>query len=115
MASLDVSVAKLQHQRWRMRLQGFLDGHESLTEAEATSHRDCMLGKWIYSIGMKDFGNIPEMQTLERIHADMHNLIKRIIQRKNAGDESGAQSEFEKVGPISNEIGGLLDTIESRI
>lgn len=115
MNELDIPVAKLQHQRWRMRLRSFLQGEGSLTESEAVSHRDCDLGKWIYSSGLKEHGSLPEMQDLEKIHAELHSLIKKIIQFKNSGDPSKADEEFTKVGDVSNEIMGLLDKLEGRV
>ncbi|NOR51045.1 MAG: hypothetical protein GQ470_00355 [Gammaproteobacteria bacterium] len=109
---LDIPVAKLQHQRWRMRLDRFLKGKESLTESEAVSHRDCDMGKWMYSVGLKEYGSIPEMKDLERLHEQFHTLVRKVVQLKNSGDEAGAMAEFLKIGELSDKVINLLDTVD---
>lgn len=112
---LDIPVAKLQHQRWRMRLDRFLKGQESMSESEAVSHRDCDLGQWMYSGGLKEYGSSPEMKDLERVHEQMHNLIRKVVQLQNSGDDSGAATEFGKMGDMSDKIIDLLDMVERQL
>ena len=109
---LEVPVAKLQHQRWRMRLDRFLKGRENLTEAEAVSHRDCDLGKWMYTDGMAHYGTTSEMKNLEREHEKFHTMVRRIIQLKNSNDDAGAQAEYEKLELLSDEVIALLDSMD---
>jgi methyl-accepting chemotaxis protein len=52
---------RLQHVTWRVKLNDFLEGKPSMTEEQATSHKACDVGKWLYSEGMKKYGTMPEM------------------------------------------------------
>lgn len=110
--SLDLTNAKSAHLAWKGRIFSFLHGKESLSLAQAVSHRDCVLGKWYYSEGLQKFGNIPEMRLLEKPHEELHKLIKQIITLKNEGKNAKAEEMAHRIDPISKQIVSMLDTIE---
>ncbi|WP_455209880.1 methyl-accepting chemotaxis protein, partial [Kaarinaea lacus] len=110
--SLDLSKAKSAHKAWKARLRGFLDGRESLTLNEAVSHKHCVLGKWYYSEGLQHYGNVKAMQDLEKPHAELHQLIREIIEFKEQGQMQKAEQLYLKVGPLSEKILQLLDAVE---
>jgi len=111
----DFAVARIMHIAWKASLREFLDGKGSMTLEQAVSHKDCDLGKWLYSVGLTTYGDIPEMQEFEKVHAELHAIIKRILQLKNSGDVSAAEKEYEKVDKISSRIFSLLVAIEKKI
>jgi methyl-accepting chemotaxis protein len=111
---LDFTMAKIKHASWKLKLRDFLDGKPGLTPAQATSHKDCDLGKWLYSEGLTKFGTIPEMRTLEREHEGLHKLIKTIMDLKTAGKIKQAEEEYKKIDPVSKKIVELLGTLEER-
>jgi methyl-accepting chemotaxis protein len=112
---LDFESAKLAHLAWKARLRSFLDGRESLTHKEAVSHHDCVLGKWYYSEGLANYGDVPGMKEIEPPHAQMHKIIKQIITLKEEGKTHEAEALYEKVEPLSQQIIGLLDDVEQRL
>lgn len=114
-ATIDFAAAKSAHLAWKARLQGFLDGQTSMSQNEAVSHHDCILGKWYYSEGLSNYGAIPEMRELEVPHADMHALIKQIVQKKNAGSGAEAGELLSQVDPLSQRIISLLDIVERKV
>ncbi|MGV6815737.1 MAG: methyl-accepting chemotaxis protein [Thiotrichales bacterium] len=113
MGSLDVSSAKAKHLSWKTKIRSFLDGRGTLTMDQAVSHRDCDLGKWLYSEGMDKLGHLPDMQDLEKTHAEMHAHIKSIIAKKEAGDSSAAENGYVAVDKLSSKVVGLLDNLSS--
>ncbi|MEE9493874.1 MAG: methyl-accepting chemotaxis protein [Gammaproteobacteria bacterium] len=114
-SSIDFSAAKQKHLSWRTRLRKFLAGDEAMSAEQAMSHKDCDLGKWIYATALDQFGSMPEMQELEKVHQDMHATIKKIVTLKNDGDVMAAQNEYEKIEPASAHVVGLLDDIERHV
>ena len=112
-AHLDFEGARSKHRLWKGRLQDFLDGKSTLSQAEAVSHTDCALGKWLYGEALKEFGNISQLKQLEQVHKDVHTLIKQIVLHKSAGEQSQAEALFHQVGPLSDQIIALLDQIET--
>jgi two-component system chemotaxis sensor kinase CheA len=112
---LDFAVARSKHEQWFTRLREFLDGKTALTVEQAGSHKDCALGKWLYSTGLREFGAIPEMQELEKTHAGFHALVKQIVSAKNAGHHAQAEQEFEDVKPTSAKIIELLTAVEKKV
>ncbi len=112
---LDFSAARIKHLSWKTRLRSFLDGQESMTKDQAVSHHDCDLGKWLYSTGMESYGHMPEMKTLEKVHAELHSIIKDVVRLKHNGDDKGAENKFAKVESISEKIVAMLNHIESDV
>lgn len=110
--ALDLSKAKSAHLAWKSRLRAFLDGKSSLTQKEAVSHHDCLFGKWYYSDGLDKFSHLPEMRDVEGPHAELHRLIKQIIEAKDRNDDAQAEQLYQKISPLSQQIVALLDKIE---
>ena len=114
-SSLDLSRAKTAHLAWKSRLRAFLSGQAMLTEAQAVSHKECDFGKWYYSTGLQQYGQLPELARLEKPHAELHRLIKEIVKLKHAGREREAEATYTKVEPLSKEIVGLIDALEEKV
>lgn len=114
-SGVDLFVAKAAHLAWKGRLRVYLDGEGMLTEQEAVSHHDCLFGKWYYAEGMKNYGNLPVMKQIEAPHAELHQLIKKIVQAKQAGREADAEQLFVRVEPLSEQIVRLINRLEAEI
>jgi methyl-accepting chemotaxis protein len=114
MSTLDFALARSRHLDWKDKLKSFLEGRGTLSEAEATSHKDCELGKWLYSQGLRRYGSAPSMRELEQAHAELHATMQRVVQMKKAGNVDGAEREYEKVRPISDKVMGLLNEVEKQ-
>ncbi len=108
---LNLMDAKMAHLAWRSRLRKFLDGQGSLSLAEATDHHSCAFGKWYYSDG-QNWMHIPAMQEIEPPHAELHKLIKKIIQMKSDRKFTEAEEAYEQVTALSGEIVSKLNSIE---
>ncbi len=111
-ATFDFFAARTAHLAWRQRIRDFLDGAEGLTEDEAVSHRDCKLGKWLYSFGLEQYGNIPAMRTMEKEHEVLHATIRDIVRLKNEGRDAEAEARFADIEKLSGKIVFLLKQVE---
>jgi methyl-accepting chemotaxis protein len=115
MNAMTFRTFKIKHRAWKSRLKDFLDGKGGLTEAQAVSHKDCDLGKWMYTEGMAQLSAVPEMKSLEKVHINLHDTVKRIVSLKNQGKVADAEAEFTKIEPISDEIVELLTQVEKKV
>ena len=114
-SSFDFQTAIQAHIAWKARLRSFLDGKQSLSDKEAVSHHDCVLGKWYYGEGVGKYGHISEMKTLEKPHEELHKLIKTIVSLKQSGKTAEAEAEYQKIEPISNKIVNLLNQVKQQV
>jgi len=114
-AEIDFSAARTKHLSWKTRLRRFLDGKEGLSEAQAVSHRECDLGKWLYSRGMAEYGEFAAMKQLEKDHAAMHGLVQEVVKLKNAGEIERAEAKFREVEPLSAKIVSQLNEVEQSL
>jgi len=113
-STLDFTMAITKHLSWKVRLRSFLDGKEALTLAQATSHKDCDLGKWMYAEGIEHYKAHGEMHELERIHQTLHALVKSIIQHKTTNQMPQAEAELAQVDMVSKRIVELLKVLEAK-
>jgi hypothetical protein len=79
------------------------------------SHHDCVLGKWYYSDGLKNYGHIQEMQQIEGPHKRLHQLIGEIVKLKESGRTEESEQLFAQIDPLSQEIIQQLSRVESLI
>ena len=110
--NMDFSAARSKHLMWKSRLRRFLDGEETMSKDQAVSHKHCDLGKWLYSQGLKQYGQLSDMKKLEQKHKTLHGVIKQVVELKHAGKHEQAEQEFNKVEPISDQIVSLLNAVE---
>ncbi len=113
--ALDFASVRSRHLAWKAMLRSFLDGKSTLTESEAVSGHDCELGKWIDSHGLKDYGQLPEMQKLVKVHFRLHDVIKDIVHLKHAGKHDEAEICFNDVEPMGADIIRLLNALEQKV
>ncbi len=112
---LDFFSARTAHLAWKQKIRDFLDGKQALTHQEAVSHRDCVLGKWLYSSGMAKYGHFDEMVLMEKQHEIMHNTIREIIDLRNSGNHQAAEDRFHRIDSLSSEIVALLRKVEDKV
>ena len=86
-----------------------------MTEEQATSHKACDVGKWLYSVGMKKYGTMPEIQELEKIHVELHSTVKNILMLKQSGKILDQEEESVKLDKILRKIMFLLVDIEEKL
>ncbi len=113
-SQLDLSPAKLGHVAWRSRLRAFLEDREDLDESKVTSDHECNFGKWYFGEGRERFSHIPEIDDIEKPHAEFHRLVGEIVRLKKAGRLKEAREAFQRLDEISGEIIRLLDAIEDK-
>jgi methyl-accepting chemotaxis protein len=104
-----------KHIRWKSKLKSFLDGKGGLTLEQATSYKDCGLGKWLYPEGLNKYGNISDVHKLEKVHKDLHDTVRSVISLKNSGDDEGAEREYQKISSMSDEVVSLLNDIQKQV
>jgi chemotaxis protein histidine kinase CheA len=109
---LDFVSARSKHLLWKARLRDFLDGKSAMTAAEATSYKDCALGKWIYSSGLRQYGKLLEIQRLENLHQQFHGAVREVIGAKSTGDAARAERELQRVDSLSAQLVTLLTALE---
>ncbi len=107
------SKARTAHLSWKGKVRGFLNGLVEMSEEEAVSHHDCVLGKWLDKEGRARFAHLTEMQELDRVHEQMHTLIRDIVSLNNSGKSQEAEERFEEIEPLSLAVIEQLNQIEA--
>ncbi len=131
-----LSDAKSTHISWVQRAQLLIDGLPIDKDAIPLSCSDCEFGKWLYREGQKltSIGNIPYIDTIEKVHFDLHDhymkifriyfaddnrsfLSKLLNSKKKISDQGKemAQEYFVKLQAASEELLNLIGKLERRL
>lgn len=107
--------ARDAHRAWLGRLRQVLDGRKTMTLEEAGSHRLCLLGQWIYSEGLKDYGDLVEVHSLEKVHEQFHHLVREVVTLKHANEQAKAEQKLHELTALSGRVLECLVNAEKRV
>jgi methyl-accepting chemotaxis protein len=106
-----VEIFKRAHLKWVERLENLIYRGVRIPREELVSHRNCALGQWYYSVGEKQFGNLPEFRAIEPPHEKLHQIARQIVDCIDRNDRAQAERLLEQVRGISKEIVAGLDRL----
>jgi PAS domain S-box-containing protein len=112
---LDFEQAKAKHLLFKSKLRSILYGAKLTDEAPVLSQFECTVGKWIYNHALKAYGHIPEMQELEKVHADIHISARELVSLHKDGKEEEARKGLIDMEKIADHIVGLLAIVEHKL
>ena len=112
---LDFALVRDKHRQWVTTLQDVLAGKTEMTVQQAASYRDCALGKWLYSSGLKEYAAIADVQKLEKDHQLFHQAVHNVLNLKSNGDAGGAKQELEHVAQLSHLVMELISSVERQV
>jgi len=115
MSTINFAVVKLAHMTWRLKLRAYLDGTEEIDLKTLVSHRDCDLGKWIYSTGAAEFTHCGDFIELEKKHKVMHQMVKQVVQTKSLGRAKEAERELAGIREFADMVVALITKLEERV
>lgn len=111
---LDFDQAKAKHLLFKSRLRSILYG-AVIDEGPVASHYECTVGKWIYGPALNDYGHIPEMHELEKVHADIHIKARELIDLYRSGKHTEARKGLESMEKVGDTLVRLLGIIEIKL
>lgn len=86
MAAIDV------HMKWRLRLEGFIQGTSNEDISLDTIARDdrCDLGRWIYGTGAERYGTLDTFAEMKAQHAHFHVCAGKVLATAQANHKQEA-------------------------
>lgn len=97
-AGLDLKQVIEAHTAWKTHLHNMIIGSniEIISAEQAAPDNLCTLGKWLYSVGDKEFGKLPEYSLLLTTHHEFHVLAGKIITFSDQGDLESAHKLLKR-------------------
>jgi methyl-accepting chemotaxis protein len=111
----EFGVMRQAHLDWRKVVNDVVSGRKDANEVKVVSHRDCKLGKWLYSEGMSSYGHLAEMQDLEKHHETMHHCVKDVMSHKKNNNQIAAEESQQCVSEMSGKVVDLLYKVEGKV
>ena len=112
----DFDKAKSAHLSWKIKVRDFLQGNRAaITKDQVCSHRECAMGKWYYTEGVKNYGTNSYFKKIEAPHARLHQIIKEVYEMYEMDELEKADKLYLELAPLSDEIVSLLDKTEKSV
>ncbi|PLA75484.1 hypothetical protein CYQ88_00505 [Hydrogenovibrio sp. SC-1] len=100
------------HLNWKAKIRKFIDGADiGVTVDTAADHTACVLGKWYYSSEGQNLMHLPLMKQLGEEHAQMHALIRIIMEAFDIDDFETVESGIEQMDAQSDKVVTLLNQL----
>jgi hypothetical protein len=92
---LNFKTALEAHLKWKVRLMGIIDGSSTeVIDPNVVSRDDqCMLGKWLYGEGNRQFKEYPGFQHVVSSHAHFHKCAGHALELALDGKTQEAAAE----------------------
>lgn len=111
---LDFEQARAKHLLFKSKLRSILHGIH-VEEAPVLSEYDCAVGKWIYNFALAEYGHIPEMVELEKVHADIHAIARQLVDLYKSGNVEKAKKGLQNMEDVADQLVALLTSVESLV
>ena len=114
-SNFDFSAARRAHRQWRVKVRAYVNDVDiKFDRNTADDGTKCALGQWIYGQG-KQYQSLPAFSALEKGHSELHAFIGKILSLKDLGDIEIANIEMAKLESLSNNVIGLITSLEHDI
>lgn len=114
--NLEISVAKIAHLDWKIKLTDFVYGLNELSKDDIVNHFDCKFGKWFYTEGKQEFGHLSIMDEVEDVHKEVHDAIMTMTalpKEVREGDEG--EKQLQSFYGKCDRLVELLDKLEEEV
>lgn len=79
--------AEADHRRWVERLEASVSGSDSIhRKPPPLNPHHCAFGRWMDGPGRDAYGNLPEFERIDRVHRQVHQLGKDIVEQHKTTD-----------------------------
>lgn len=110
---IDLKLIGVNHNIWCMKLNQYVNSDSAIPPA--MSHRECELGKWLYSTGLSTYGSLSDLMKLEKTHQQFHELSQKIMKFKQQGDVNGARKLLFELEDKSDEVINLIRSVDKQV
>ncbi|XCN71981.1 MAG: CZB domain-containing protein [Candidatus Electrothrix aestuarii] len=112
----NLQVGMIAHLQWKSKLADFFYGVEELTLSDVPDHTSCDFGKLFYSTVLDEFSDFEEINLLERLHKEVHDDIKTLIQMPEAERRGPAGKQaLEEFKKKSDSLVEIMEHLEVQV
>jgi hypothetical protein len=107
---LDIDIARMAHLNWEQNLEAMVKKGDSAIKLD--SHKDCDLGIWLHSTGLKRYKDKGAIRQLIGVHETFHTIADRVSTDMKKADPLSLRMDMKRIRAMSREIIFLLTAIE---
>ena len=109
---LILDLARTDHRIFVQKVADHLDESLHLEAGDITDHHNCRFGKWYYSDGQQEVGELASFRDIEKPHEEIHRVAREIVSVSNSGKEEEAKSMMDRLNSLSSAIQTRLETLK---
>ncbi|OGX82370.1 CZB domain-containing protein [Hymenobacter glacialis] len=112
----DFESAHIKHVHFKSKLRSFLFGNGGV-EGPLRDPEQCSLGVWVAARmrGSGPYAHLPESRLFDQQHKLIHKEANRLMDMHQTGKEEAAMAGMVPLRVITDEMAGLLRTIEAKL
>lgn len=104
-----ILFASVEHRAWIRDVERFLFWEKyNFPEID---HSVCSFGKWLSNEGMERYGEKPIFISMQRVHAEIHELASQLLRLHYKGNHSEAKSGLEKLYSLRDRLLDYLNVL----
>ncbi|MBO0950088.1 PAS domain-containing protein [Fibrella sp. HMF5405] len=96
-------------------MRAILYNESSEHESSVLSQYACSLGKWIYGRALIDYEHMPEVHELERVHASIHVVARKLVRQFHEGQIDEARQGLVEMEDVADQVVSLLQQVENKV
>ena len=112
--SFDVSLARLAHLDWLVRVEGALAGGAGSAPSAVQYYRDCDLGIWLHGDARRRYRECADIKRLTIEHRRFHHAVEHAVIALHEGNHKETRELLGVAQHISKDVIYLLTLVELR-
>jgi PAS domain S-box-containing protein len=111
---IDLAIEAEHHARLKNDLHALLFENRECKSLHCYPYA-CSLGKWLYGSGILHCDKVPEIHALERTHAELHQKIMDLADKKAYAKKEELLASYKEVEVTSDRLGVLIRDLKEKI
>ena len=112
--AFDVSLARLAHLDWLVRVEKALAGGAGSAPSALQYYRDCDLGVWLHGEGRRRYRDSADIKRLAVEHRRFHHVVEHAVIALHDGKQDETRRLLVSAQHISKDVIYLLTLVELR-
>lgn len=110
-----LSTTQMDHLIFKADIYATFFGDEEKQGADLTSHKDCVLGRWIKGEGKEKYGENPVYHRLDSAHKRFHDLGKKALDLRQAQKQEQALDTLARMEREGKQVIHEIDVLSSSV
>ncbi|WP_153130099.1 EAL domain-containing protein [Dechloromonas hortensis] len=111
---LPMLIAEVEHKRWKLKLQAYLDDTSGTLPAPHDDHQSCRFGRWYYGPHSQRYRALDGFAELEQVHRRLHEIGRELCAGRGS-DEPASRPLLAELEELASQMSSHLQQIQAEV